>query len=94
MARLIGKPVSILVRVYPNATRSEVVGFTDGVFQMRVAAPSVKGKANQELIAFLSRVLGVSKSTISINKGHTKRNKLVAISSLSQEDVMKRLLPS
>jgi len=83
----------ISVRVYPNAARNEVMGVTDGVWQVRVSAPPVKGKANQELIAFLSRLLGVGKSRISIIRGHTTRNKVIAISGLSQEDIMKRLSP-
>ena len=83
----------ISVRVHPNAARNEVTGVTDGVYQVRVSAPPVKGKANKELIAFLSRLSGVSKSQIAIIKGHTTRNKLIAVDGLSQEDIMKRLLP-
>jgi len=83
----------ISVRVHPNAVRNEVTGVTDGVWQVRVSAAPVKGKANKELIAFLSRLLGVGKSQIGIIKGHTTRNKVIAIDGLSQEDIMKRLLP-
>ena len=83
----------IAVRVYPNAARNEVVGFKGGVLRVRVSAPPVKGKANEELIAFLSKVLGVSKSRIGITTGHTARNKVIAIDGLSQEDLMRRLLP-
>lgn len=85
--------VEISVQVRPNAAKNEVTGIIDGVWQIRVAAPPVKGKANKELIAFLSRLLGVSKSQIDIIKGHTTRNKLIAIDGLSQEDIKKRLLP-
>lgn len=85
--------VEISVRVHPNAARNEVVGVTDGIWQVRVSAPPVKGKANQELITFLSRLLGVGKSRIGIIRGHTTRNKVIAISGLSQEDIMKRLSP-
>ena len=81
----------ISLRVYPNAARSEVIGFTDGVLRVRVAAPPVKGEANKELIAFLSKVLAVGKGTLTIVKGHTSRSKVIAIDGLSQEDIMKRL---
>jgi len=83
----------ISVRVHPNSARNEVVGITDGVWQMRVSAPPVKGKANKELIAFLSRLLGVGKSRIGIIRGHTARNKVITISGLSQKDIVKRLSP-
>ncbi len=79
------------IRVHPNAGRSEVLGFTDGVLQVRVAAPPVQGKANRELIVSLSRALGVSKSSLSIVKGHTSRNKIIAVEGLSREDIIRRL---
>jgi uncharacterized protein (TIGR00251 family) len=81
------------LRVHPNASRNELAGFTDGVLQVRVAAPPVKGKANRELTTFLSQALGVSQSSLTIVKGHTSRNKVIAIDGLSQEDIIKRLSP-
>ena len=88
-----GSEAKISLRVYPGAARSEVVDFTDGVWQVRVAAPPVKGKANRELITFLSKVLGVSKGALTIIKGHTNRNKVMAVDGLSQEDIVERLSP-
>ena len=82
----------ISLRVYPNAARNEVTSFVDGVFRVKVSAPPVKGKANKELIEFLSRILGVGRSQISIIRGHTSRNKVIAISGLSREEIMGRLL--
>ena len=83
----------ISVRVHPNAARNEVTGVIDGIYQVRVSAPPVKGKANKELVAYLSRFLGVSKSQIDIIKGHTTRKKIIAIDGLTQEDITKRLSP-
>lgn len=82
----------ISLLVYPNAARNEVLGFTNGVLRVKVTAPPVKGKANRELIAFLSQLLGVGKGRVNIKKGHTSRNKLITIDGLSQEEVMRRLL--
>lgn len=82
----------ISLRVYPNAARNEVVGFADGVLRVKISQPPVKGKANQELITFLSHQLKVSKDRLSIIRGHAARNKVVAIEGLNQEEVLKRLL--
>ena len=68
-----------------------MVGFTDGVLQIKIAAPPVKGKANRELITFLSQALGLSKSSLTITRGHTSRNKVIAIAGLSLENIMGRL---
>ena len=84
----------ISLSVYPNATSNEVVSFINQVLQVRVAAPPVKGKANKELITFLSQLLGVSKSNLTIVKGHTSRHKVIAINGPGQEEIMKRLSSS
>ena len=86
--------VKVTVRVYPNAARNELLGSIDHVMQVRVSAPPVKGKANKELIAFLSQLLDVNKSQISIVKGQTARNKVIAIQGLSQEEIARRLSPT
>lgn len=81
------------LRVHPNVAQSKVIGFSDGVLQVRAAAPPAKGKANKELIALLSQVLGVSKGALNISKGHTSRSKVITIDGLSQEEVIRRLSP-
>ena len=84
----------VSVRVHPNAARNEVVDFIDGGLRVKVSAPPVKGKANKELIALLSQVLGVHKNSVSIIKGHTSRSKIIAIDGLSPGEVTKRLSSS
>ena len=90
---MLGSEAKISLRVYPSAARSEVVGFTDGVLQVKVAAPPLKGQANKELIAVLSKALAVDKGAITIIKGHTSRSKVITVDGLSREDIMRRLSP-
>ena len=85
--------VKLWLRVYPNAARNELVGFSEGVLRLKVAAPPVKGKANKELIAFLAQKLGLSKGDLTILKGHSSRNKLISIAGLSREELNQRLSP-
>jgi uncharacterized protein (TIGR00251 family) len=82
----------IVVRVQPNASQNQAQGFKDGVLYVRIAAPPVKGKANQELIKFLSDILGVSKSNLTIEKGMTGKRKVICISGLTQDQVMRSRL--
>ena len=83
--------LTINVHVQPNARRNEVVGFKEGVLRVKIAAPPVKGKANKELVDFLSKLLGVSKSSITIEKGLTSSRKVIAVEGLSQAEVLRRL---
>lgn len=87
-----GNETKLSLKVYPNAPRNEVIGFAEGVLRVRVAAAPVKGKANQELLAFLSRILGISRDDLTITRGHTSRNKTVAVASLSQKEILEKLL--
>lgn len=79
--------VKLWLRVQPGAARNELAGFAEGVLRVRVAAPPVRGKANQELIAFLAQKLGLSKGDLTILKGHTSRNKLISIAGLTREEL-------
>jgi uncharacterized protein (TIGR00251 family) len=79
------------VKVQPGAGRNEVAGFSGGVLQIKIAAPPEKGRANRELIDFLSRLLDVRKSAIAIVKGATSRNKLIAVEGLTASEILRRL---
>jgi uncharacterized protein (TIGR00251 family) len=81
----------LAIRVTPNAGRNEITGWRDGVLQVKIAAPPDKGKANKELIDFLSQALGVKKYAISIIKGQTSRNKVIAIEGTSREEIINKL---
>lgn len=85
------KPVRIAVQAHPGAKRNEVSRFEEGVWHMKIAAPPTDGKANKELIEFLSEILDISKSHITIEKGTTSHRKLICISGIAQEIVEERL---
>ena len=61
--------------------------------RLKIAAPPQKGRANRELVVFLSRRLGLKRDSVEILSGHTARNKVLRIRGLSKEAVLKRLLP-
>lgn len=69
----------IAVNVQPGARKNNIISYSDSVLQVKIAAPPVDGKANKELIAYLSDTLNVRKSAITVEKGHTSRNKLISI---------------
>jgi len=77
----------LTVIVQPNTRHSEIKDFREGVLYLKIAAPPVDGKANREIIRYLSDILGIAKSRISLVKGTTGRRKLLSISGLSSEQV-------
>ena len=86
-----GEAVTFSVRVVPRASRNKIAGIQDGAVRIRLTAPPVEGAANEALIAFLSRVLHVTKRDIELVSGQTSRTKVVSVSHLSPEEVEARL---
>ena len=89
---MFGASVRISVKVLPNAGKNEIIGPVNGVWRIKIAAPPDKGKANKELVDFLSEILGVRKNNLNILKGHSSHNKILAVEGISPEDVTSRLL--
>lgn len=77
--------MKLALKVTPGAKKNEVLGWEDDypqvgrVLKLKIAAPPVEGKANKEIILFLAKMLGVSKSSVEVVHGTSGRIKLVEI---------------
>ena len=68
------------IKAKPQSAKTVLVSILeDGTWKIDIAAPPVKGKANKELISYLSELLGVAENNIIIVSGLTSRDKLVHI---------------
>lgn len=85
--------VRIRVRVQPRSSRSGVSGEREGRLCIRLTAPPVDGEANEALVAFIAKSLGVSKRSVMIVGGDRSREKTVAVSGVNTQSVRERLLP-
>lgn len=82
---------TIGVRVQPRASRNEVLGVRDDVVQVRVKAAPVDGKANAAMLELLADRLGIAKSRIRVVRGHSSRDKVVAVDGMDVEGIMRKL---
>lgn len=80
--------VLLALLVSPRASRTQMGKPHDGRLKISVTAPPVDGKANVEVVKFLSKLCGVSKSSISIVSGDTSKRKLLRIESVSVADMI------
>ena len=78
--------------VQPRAARSEIIGLHDAALRLRITAPPVDGAANAEVIAFLAKELGVSKTRVELISGHRGRRKRFLVHGMQAEDVRAKLL--
>ena len=74
-----GRACELWVHVVPGASRTAVAGLHDGALRLRVAAPPIEGRANAELLRWLSRSLGLPKQAVTLVAGDTSRRKRVRI---------------
>jgi len=84
----------ILLKIYlqPKSSKNEIVGpYRDGL-KVKVIAPPIEGKANEALIRFLAKELGISPSKIEILKGLHSREKILRISESVDQEWVKKIL--
>lgn len=86
-----GRAVRLNVSVVPRSSREEVAGFAEGTVRIRLTAPPVENRANEALVRFLAKVLGVPRSRLRIAAGGTGRRKLVDVEGISREEAFRRL---
>ena len=74
--------VSLQIKVVPRASRNEIGEVLGDRLKIKIAAPPVDSAANEELVVFLAKRLGVSRGAVQITHGQTSRNKMVLIQGL------------
>jgi len=88
----------VVVRLYvqPNASRSEVSGeHGEGEavrLKIRIAAPPVDSAANEELVYFLKKAVGIPASRIHLVRGAASRSKDVLLEGVSLEGAIEKLV--
>ena len=83
--------VTIKIRVQPRAPRTEIVGEHAGALKLRVSAPPVEGKANEECRRYLAKLLKVSATSVEIISGDSSRDKVIRVSNISALRVLEAL---
>ncbi|OGN63669.1 MAG: hypothetical protein A3E80_02770 [Chlamydiae bacterium RIFCSPHIGHO2_12_FULL_49_9] len=79
----------LVVKVAPNASKNEIIGWREGILCVRIKGIPEKGRVNEELIEFLADALDISKSRIEIVSGHTSRIKRLKIQEKNWRDRIK-----
>ena len=78
--RAAAAPLSLQVKVKPNARASALVQSPDGTWLAQLKSPPVDGKANAELISLVAAHFGCTKAQVSIRSGASGRQKRVTVS--------------
>lgn len=77
--------VCISVRLTPNASKDEILGYCDDYVKIKISAPPNENKANKKLISFISDFFNVAKSDVSMISGDKSRLKRIAVKNINEE---------
>jgi len=84
--------VVFFTKIVPGSSGpTRICGLLDEMLKIKVSAAPEKGKANQCLIKFLSKQIGVKKNAVGIISGATSPVKKIWISGVSGRTLLKKL---
>jgi len=86
--------ITLNLHCQPGAKVTKVVGLHDGCLKISLQAPALENKANELLLAWLSKQLRVPQKQIQFISGQNSRKKRVEIwGSISPEQIIQLLSP-
>ena len=83
--------VLLRLRVQPRASRNALFREPDGRIRVALMAPPVEGAANKALVEFIAKLLGVPKGAVVLAAGERSRDKTLAISGITRQDMVSKL---
>lgn len=78
--------ITFQLQVLPRSSRCALAGSHGDCLKIKITAPPLEGRANEECIRFLAATLGVKKAQLSIVRGHKSRKKTVALKGITRKD--------
>ena len=79
------------LKIIPNAPRNAIAGWVGSALKIKIHAPALEGRANDELLDFLAGKLGVHRRDITLLRGDKSRQKVVQVAGLDLAGVKQRL---
>ncbi|KAK1594268.1 hypothetical protein QYE76_017639 [Lolium multiflorum] len=92
ITQLQGGLVQVAIEVEDRAQRSAITRVNADDVRVAVAAPAARGEANNELLEFMGKVLGLRLSQMTLQRGWNNKSKLLIVEDLSARQVYEKLL--
>lgn len=71
--------IRILILAKPGAKQNAITDIGEEGCGVQIAAPPVEGEANAELVRFVSKVLQLRKSDVTLDRGSKSRHKTILV---------------
>jgi uncharacterized protein len=83
--------LTVEIKVIPSSGRQKLILTEPNKFKCYIKSQPEKGKANDEIIKFISKKLSIPQNSIVILSGKTSRNKKIKISlDITYKDFLKK----
>jgi uncharacterized protein len=79
------------VKVQPRSSRNKLGELSGDEWKIWVTAPPVDAAANRAVLELLAEELDLSKSQVQLVRGDTARHKVIRITGLSAEELVRRI---
>lgn len=74
-----GEIITLTLHVQPGAKHSEIAGLHGAALKIRLAAPPVEGRANEELLKFIAGLFDVHLWQVTLKSGAKSRHKVILV---------------
>lgn len=71
--------IVLKIKAVPNSSKNEICGILDDALKVKIKAPAVENKANEELVKYFSKLLKLPKSSVVLKAGGTSKLKTLYI---------------
>ncbi|HLE17973.1 MAG TPA: DUF167 domain-containing protein [Syntrophales bacterium] len=75
------------IQVLPKSSKRQITGLQGDFLKIKITAPPVDGRANEECIRFLADLLDIKKDQVHIVGGLNAKKKTVSIKGLQKKDL-------
>lgn len=91
--KIVEDGVILRIRIAPNSAKNQLV-LSDDMVKLKITAQPIENKANKAVVEYLSKLFKIPKTSISILKGDTSKDKtlLFKTSDLSKIENIKTIL--
>ena len=82
-----GSNVKLFVTIQPSAKKTLLDSIHNDRLKIKISSPPLDGKANDELIKYLSKILDMKKKDIMISSGQTSKLKTIVLKDKNIQDI-------
>ncbi|KAJ7539342.1 hypothetical protein O6H91_11G087800 [Diphasiastrum complanatum] len=92
ISQIEGGLVQVAIEVEDRAQRSAITRVNADDVRVTVTAPAARGEANNELLEYMGKVLGLRLTQMTLQRGWNNKSKLLVVEDLTVREVYEKLL--